>query len=196
MGDPIPPRTRTVNIRPRPAPKIEDLLLLAWWLHARSRIPSGLRRRDTVEVQQCGLHEKMDLQQTLDGATFWLDHGWGSVAAVLGSWRWLLGLYFFLLCGDCDWIMTLQACGVRGDRSEGLRRREGLCDSVREAGGQFCKYARGGSNKIRDLPAPGIGAIYITRNCPVTSLGRGGSGRVGSDRAKIAIPNCGPILTL
>ena len=130
----------------------------------------------------------MDLQQTFDGATFWLDHDWGSVAAVLGSWRWLLGLYFFLLCGDCDWIMTLQACGVRGGRrlgvrggrSEGLRRREGLCDSVREAGGQFCKYARGGSNKIRDRPAPGIGAIYITRNRPVTSPGRGGAGRDGS----------------
>jgi hypothetical protein len=82
---------------------------------------------------------------------------------------------------------------VRGGRSEGLRRREGLCDSVREAGGQFCKYARGGSNKIRDRSAPGIGAIYITRNRPVTSpntrSGRGGSGRVGSDRAKIVIPN-------
>ena len=84
-----------------------------------------------------------------------------------GSWV----CVFFLLCGDCDWIMTLQACSVKGDRSEGLRRREGLCDSVREASGQFCKYARGGSNKIRDRPAPGIGTIYITCNHPVTSPG-------------------------
>ena len=62
MGDPTSPRTIIVNIRPRPAPepprpvlplpapKIEDLLLLAWWLHARSRIAGGLRRRDTVQV--------------------------------------------------------------------------------------------------------------------------------------------------
>jgi hypothetical protein len=62
---PEPPRP----VLPRPAPKIEDLLLLAWWLHARSRIAGGLRRRDTVQMQQCGLHEKMDLQQTLDDAT-------------------------------------------------------------------------------------------------------------------------------
>ena len=53
----------------------------------------------------------------------------------------------------------------------------------------FCKYTRSGSNKIRDRPAPGIGAICVTRNRPVTSTGRGGSGRVGSDRGKIVIPN-------
>jgi hypothetical protein len=45
---------------------------------------------------------------------------------------------------------------------------------------QFCKYTRGGSNKIRDRPAPGIGAICVTRNRPVTSTGRGIPARVGA----------------
>uniref|UniRef100_A0A2N9GUI5 Uncharacterized protein n=1 Tax=Fagus sylvatica TaxID=28930 RepID=A0A2N9GUI5_FAGSY len=74
MGDPTPPRTTTINNRPRPAPmvgatypaplpnrhapycpapprKSSNDYLLAWWLHARSRIAGGLRRRDTVQVQ-------------------------------------------------------------------------------------------------------------------------------------------------
>ena len=83
---------------------------------------------------------------------------------------------------------------MRGGRSEGLQRREGLCDSVREVGGQFCKYARGGSNKICDRPAPGIGAIYITCNRLVTSPGRGipargGAGRDGSVRIRPKLPS-------
>jgi hypothetical protein len=53
---------------------------------------------------------------------------------------------------------------------------------------------RGGSNKIRDRPAPGIGAIYITRNRPVTSTGRGipvriGAGRSGSGRIGAKLPS-------
>jgi hypothetical protein len=85
--------------------------------------------------------------------------------------------------------MALQAYSVRGGRSEGLRQREGLCDSVREAGGQFCKYARGGSNKICDRLAPGIGAIYITRNHPVTSTGWDRAARDGSVRIGPKLPS-------
>jgi hypothetical protein len=53
---------------------------------------------------------------------------------------------------------------------------------------------RGGSNKIRDRPAPGIGAIYNTRNRPVTSPGRGipargGAGWDGSVRIGPKLPS-------
>jgi hypothetical protein len=53
---------------------------------------------------------------------------------------------------------------------------------------------RGGSSKIRNRPAPGIGAIFVTRNRPVTSTGREyphGSGRVGPGRVG-AVWNCHP----
>ena len=50
---------------------------------------------------------------------------------------------------------------------------------------------RGGSNKIRDCPAPGIGAIFATRNRPVTSTGRGIPARVGMGRVGSEL-NCHP----
>ncbi len=53
---------------------------------------------------------------------------------------------------------------------------------------------RGGSSKIRDRPAPGIGAIFVTRNRPATSTGRGiparvGTGRGGSVRGGAKLPS-------
>ena len=41
---------------------------------------------------------------------------------------------------------------------------------------------RGRSSKIRDRPAPGIKAIFVTRNRPVTSTGQGIPARVEADR--------------
>ena len=50
---------------------------------------------------------------------------------------------------------------------------------------------RGGSSKIRDRPAPGIVAIFVTRNRPATSTGRGIPARVGAGRCG-AGQNCHP----
>ena len=47
--------------------------LLVWWLHTRSRVAGELCQRDTGQVQRrlfCFGGDKMDLQQTLDGATW------------------------------------------------------------------------------------------------------------------------------
>ena len=75
----------------------------------------------------------------------------------------------------------------KSEEEKGSLEKGGLYMKTLE--GQFCKYTRGGSNNIRDRPAPGIGAIYVTRNHLVTSTGQGIPARVGAGRSKIAIPS-------
>ena len=75
----------------------------------------------------------------------------------------------------------------KSEEEKGSLEKGGLYMKTLE--GQFCKYTRGGSNKIRDRPAPGIRAIYVTRNRLVTSTGRGIPTWVGVGRSKIAIPS-------